>query len=93
MPRDLPIGNGTLLVNFDDQYHLRDLYYPYVGSENHTLGYPCRFGVWVAAEDDDGQFSWVHDEPWVRTLRYLPETLVTDVSLHNPDLGLRLDLQ
>ena len=49
MPRDLPIGNGTLLVNFDDQYHLRDLYYPYVGSENHTLGYPCRFGVWVAA--------------------------------------------
>ena len=90
MPRDLPIGNGTLLVNFDDQYHLRDLYYPYVGSENHTLGYPCRFGVWVAAEDDDGQFSWVHDEPWVRTLRYLPETLVTDVSLLNPDLGLRL---
>ncbi len=36
MPRDIPIGNGSLLVNFDQHYQLRDLYWPHVGQENHT---------------------------------------------------------
>ena len=40
MPRDLPIGNERLLVLFDDDYVLRDLYYPNVGKENHAGGYP-----------------------------------------------------
>ncbi len=31
MPSDLPLGNGNLLVNFDKDYNLRDIYYPYVG--------------------------------------------------------------
>jgi len=43
MPRDLPIGNGHLLVNFDETYHLRDIYFPHVGSENHSAGH--RFGL------------------------------------------------
>jgi glucoamylase len=51
MPRDILIGNGSLLVNFDQPYQLRDLYWPHVGRENHTAGHPSRFGVWV-----DGQF-------------------------------------
>jgi glucoamylase len=34
--RDLPIGNGSLLVTFDRNYQLRDIYYPRVGQENHT---------------------------------------------------------
>jgi GH15 family glucan-1,4-alpha-glucosidase len=57
MPRDIPVGNGSLLVNFDDRYQLRDLYWPHVGQENHTDGHPFRFGVWV-----DGQFRWVSDD-------------------------------
>jgi hypothetical protein len=31
MPRDLPVGNGNLLVAFDDHYQIRDLYWPHVG--------------------------------------------------------------
>jgi len=31
MPRDLSIGNGDLLVNFDRRYNLRDVFYPHVG--------------------------------------------------------------
>ena len=31
MPRDIPVGNGSLLVNFDADYALRDLYWPHVG--------------------------------------------------------------
>ncbi len=36
MPRDLPLGNGKLLVNFDKHYNLRDVYWPHVGQELHT---------------------------------------------------------
>jgi hypothetical protein len=25
MPRDVPVGNGTLLVNFDTRYTMRDI--------------------------------------------------------------------
>jgi len=88
MPRDIPVGNGSLLVNFDQTYQLRDLYWPYVGQENHTEGHPCRFGVWV-----DGQFSWVSDDGWQRTLDYEHDTLVTQVTLYHPDLALRLSCQ
>jgi oligosaccharide amylase len=83
--RDLPVGNGTLLVNFDDKYQIRDIYFPHVGQENHTEGFPCRFGVWV-----DGEFAWVADPGWIRTLEYLPETLVTAVTLKNAALGVEL---
>jgi len=83
--RDIPVGNGNLLVCFDSQYQIRDIYFPHVGQENHTEGYPFRFGVWV-----DGQFSWVFSDAWKRSLRYLPETLVTDVTLENSELGISI---
>ncbi|MBN1642782.1 MAG: glycoside hydrolase family 15 protein [Anaerolineae bacterium] len=85
MPRDIPLGNGSLLVNFDQQYHLRDLYWPYVGQENHTHGHACRMGVWV-----NGALSWVHDPPWVRTLAYEHDTLVSQVTLYSPGHSLRI---
>jgi oligosaccharide amylase len=85
MPRDIPVGNGSLLVNFDSNYQLRDLYWPHVGLENHTAGHPFRFGVWV-----DGGFSWVSQDDWQRSLEYEPATLVTNVNLVNNKLGLRL---
>ena len=75
--RDIPVGNGSLLVNFDDKYQIRDIYFPHVGQENHTEGFPFRFGVWV-----DGEFSWVFVGRLERgRCEYLPETLVTDVTL------------
>ncbi|MBI4497251.1 MAG: glycoside hydrolase family 15 protein [Chloroflexi bacterium] len=86
MPRDLPIGNGNLLLNFDQTYTLRDLYFPYVGQENHTQGNLCRFGVWV-----EGRFSWLSDPEWERDLRYEPDTLVTRVTCQHPGLGVRLE--
>jgi glucoamylase len=83
--RDIPVGNGSLLVTFDDKYQIRDIYFPHVGQENHTEGFPCRFGVWV-----EGRFLWVAADDWARSLKYLPETLVTDVVLENSDLGIRI---
>lgn len=83
--RDIPVGNGQLLVNFDSEYQIRDIYFPHVGQENHTEGFPFRFGVWV-----EGEFSWIFSNDWERSLKYLPETLVTDVELRNRKLGITL---
>ena len=83
--RDIPVGNGTLLISFDNKYQIRDLYYPHVGQENHTGGSTSRFGVWV-----DGVFSWISSDAWERSLRYRPETLLTDVTLANRSLQIEI---
>src|SRR5262245_43802753 len=84
--RDIPVGNGSLLVNFDDKYHIRDIYFPHVGQENHTEGFPCRFGVRV-----NGDFSWVSNDDWERKCWYKKDSLVTDVFLRNEHLGVELE--
>jgi GH15 family glucan-1,4-alpha-glucosidase len=85
MPRDLPLGNGRLLVAFDRDYTLRDLYWPRVGQENHVRGALCRFGVWA-----DGRLAWMDDREWERALEYEPETLISHVVARHPRLGIEL---
>ena len=85
MPRDIPVGNGDLLITFDADYRIRDLYYPRVGRHNHTDGHVQRFGVWA-----DGKFAWVEEAGWKRELRYKSDTLVTEVRLLNEELGLEI---
>ena len=43
-----------MLITFDEDYCLRDIYFPYIGKENHTDGHRCRFGIWV-----EGTFRWI----------------------------------
>jgi len=88
MPRDLPLGNGSLLIAFDRDYQIRDLYWPHVGQENHALGHPFRMGVWVG-----GQFRWLDDGKWQRSLKYQPETLVTQVKLYHPELNVSINVE
>lgn len=85
MPRDLPLSNGSLLVAFDQYYHIRDLYWPHVGQQNHAMGHAFRTGVWA-----DGRFCWLDDPLWGRSLDYEPETLVSKVSMIHPDLQVEL---
>lgn len=85
MPRDIPVGNGNMLITFDDLYRIRDLYSPRVGRHNHTNGHPQRFGVWV-----DGQMAWIEDEGWSRDLRYKPDSLTTEVTLTHEELGIEI---
>lgn len=84
MPRDLPVSNGNLLINVDLDYRIRDIFFPWVGQENHTRGQEFRFGIWA-----DGHFSWMGPE-WTKNLRYRDDSLVTDVTLTNTALGVRL---
>ncbi len=85
MPRDLPLSNGRLLVDFDHAYNLRDLYWPHIGMRNHTDGHVNHAGVWV-----DGAFSWFDADGWQRSMLYESESLVTRVTLQHDGLGLTL---
>jgi GH15 family glucan-1,4-alpha-glucosidase len=86
MPRDLPLGNGKVLVAFDGDYRLRELCYPHVGCENHVRGALCRFGVFV-----DGAFTWIERaRGWDLAMRYQPDTLGTDVQCRHTGMGLLL---
>lgn len=84
MPKDIPVSNGSFLLNFDSDYQIRDIYFPFIGQENHSSGHPFQFGVWA-----DGRYSWMGSE-WEKTLRYQDNSLVTDVFLKNEALGLEL---
>ncbi|MFQ5441835.1 MAG: glycoside hydrolase family 15 protein [Thermodesulfobacteriota bacterium] len=84
MPRDIPVGNGNLLVAFDKSYLLREFYFPHVGQENHTGSEPFRMGVW-----SNGNFSWL-PHGWKINLDYLDDSMATDVKLVNENEGLRI---
>jgi len=84
MPRDLPIGNGNILVAFDKEYLLREFYFPHVGDENHTSGERFRFGVWTFEH-----FSWITDG-WKIKCDYLDDTLVTNVELASEKHHLKI---
>jgi GH15 family glucan-1,4-alpha-glucosidase len=85
MPRDLPLANGHMLVNFDARYNLRDIYWPHIGERNQTEGHVNRTGIWV-----DGAFAWLDADGWQRTLVYGEDSLVTDVTLTHDALQLTL---
>jgi glucoamylase len=85
VPRDIPVGNESLLITFDQDYCLRDIYYPCVGKENHTNGHKFRLGVWV-----DGRFDWIKRENWYLNLEYIHESLLTSVTARNEILSVSL---
>ncbi|WP_096201266.1 glycoside hydrolase family 15 protein [Bacillus sp. FJAT-45350] len=72
MPRELVVGNGNLLVNIDRNLHVRDIYFPFVGQQNHVQGHPNRIGVWI-----DGTFSWLNSSDWSIQTNYHTDSLVT----------------
>src|SRR5260370_15427040 len=83
MPRSIVIGNGNVLVGFDPNYTVRDLYFPRVGDANQTMGNPCHTGFFI-----HGKFAWLDDTAWQRELEYAQDSLVTNVTLKHPRLGL-----
>ncbi len=87
MPRDLPISNGNLMINFDHAYNIRDVYYPHVGQDNQTVGDVSHFGLWC-----DGRFAWIDGNDWSRHLDYDADTLVTSMTAHSDALALDMTI-
>lgn len=88
MARDLPLGNGNVLVNFDAQYNIRDLYYPYVGQENQAADHLSHFGVWT----EEG-FFWIDNPELNKKASYLNDSMITHVEGIHERLGLKLQLR
>ncbi|MEK8126402.1 glycoside hydrolase family 15 protein [Paenibacillus filicis] len=83
MARDLPIGNGNVLINFDAHYNVRDIYFPYVGQENQAIDHLSHFGVWTAED-----FFWIDNDELKRQAGYLNDSMVTHLACKHDRLGL-----
>ncbi len=89
MARPIVLGNGEMHVGINNFGQVHDLYFPYVGHENHTIGPGTRhrIGVWV-----DGDFSWIDSEDWSHNLNY-PDAALIGHSIHsNQRLGITLEI-
>ena len=87
MPREIVMGNGRLMLALDKSMGVRDFFYPRVGLENHASGHLFRFGVQVGKS-----FSWIGDQDWEISMKYLPETLVSQCLGVDRNLGIELEV-
>lgn len=89
MARPIVLSNGDMHVGINNFGLLHDLYFPYVGLENHTLGHGTRhrIGVWV-----DGAFSWLDDGSWRINFDYPHDALIGNIRAVNDSLQLMLEL-
>ncbi len=90
MPKSLVLGNGNINVNFNEKLQLKDFYYPFVGSENHSdFNSYHRLGIFV-----DNHISWLgEDHNWKFDINYHKNTLVgNSLAINNNEkLDLRLE--
>ena len=87
MSRSIVLSNGELCVALDSHGIVRDLYYPYVGYEDHVRGhYLHRIGVWV-----DGRLSWLSDDPaWEISISCEEEALASSIVARHSALHIEL---
>jgi len=63
-----------MAVCLDNDGVLRDLYYPYIGQENHVMGNKHRVGVWIS-----NRFSWLDSDEWNVSIDYVEKSMVGQV--------------
>ena len=90
MARAITVGNGNLLVGLDYSGQVRDLYFPYVGLQNHVSGasgsYVHRIGVFV-----DGKTVWLDDPAWEIHVGADANCAIGNMVATNVELGLQLE--
>lgn len=88
MARPIVLSNGELHVGLNKYGVVHDLYYPYVGFENHAAGTGLRhkIGVYV-----DGIISWTDDDTWEFSFQYPHNALIGHTVAKNEKLGIILE--
>jgi GH15 family glucan-1,4-alpha-glucosidase len=88
MARPIVLSNGELHVGLNRFGMVHDLYFPYVGLENHAAGNSPRhkIGVWV-----DGALSWLDDDNWDISFQYPHRALIGHVTARNDNMGILLE--
>lgn len=76
------------MVGLGASGYLQDLYYPYVGLENHVnaRNHGHRIGVWV-----DGSVSWLDDRSWQVEQDYDPDGMIGLSRATNPQHRLKIE--
>lgn len=85
MSKAITLGNGQILVGFDDRAQIRDFYFPHIGLESHVGGLKHRVGVFV-----NGILSWLDDYEWEVTIDCDKETAVGKVVAVHKRFGITL---
>lgn len=88
MLRPIVLGNGEMHVGINNYGLVHDLYYPYVGLENHAGEGVLRhrIGVWI-----DGTLSWLDDDSWDIKLSYPHSALIGHINAHHEKLNVTLE--
>ena len=88
MARPIVLSNGELHVGLNNYGAVHDLYYPYVGFENHAAGTGLRhkIGVYI-----DGTISWTDDDTWTFDFTYPHTALIGHTVAKNEKLGIILE--
>lgn len=88
MARALTLSNGSLHIGIDARGHVQDVYFPYVGLENHIGATNVhRVGVYV-----DGQFAWLSDAGWHIVPKMKNDTAAGLTTAQNDRLGVALTI-
>ncbi len=88
MSRPVVLSNGELHVGLDEYGFVHDMYFPYVGYENHAGGASIshHIGVWI-----DGVMSWLNNTTWCITHSYPHEGLISHTIATQAELGVRIE--
>lgn len=90
MARLVMLGNGSMLVGLDEFGLVHDFYYPYVGLENLTTSRVSNHKIGVYIE---GEFSWVEDDSWDRSVDFRDDAQISRISMRNEGLGVELKFE
>lgn len=86
MPKFLSLGNGNMLVLYDQYGQIKDLYFPYISRENQLgRGSVHRIGVYV-----DDQIFWLEHSSWDIHIDYQNESLASQVVARNEKIKVEL---
>lgn len=89
MTRPLLLSNGHMQIGINLFGMVHDLYYPWVGYENHARAGNMRHRVGIFV---DGKFSWLDDGGWQFTMRYVGHAQIGQTTARNEHLGITMEL-
>lgn len=86
MTKSLVLGNGSMLIGLDMHGQIKDLYYDYVGLDDHlTEEAVCKIGFWV-----DDKISWLSDPGWKIDITYRDGTMAGRIEATSAALELKI---
>lgn len=88
MSRSIILSNGEMNVGLNDYGMVKDLFYPYVGHENHTIGADTQHKVGVYV---DGQISWLDNGEWTFSFSYPHDALIGRTVAKNRKINIILE--